>query len=111
MKEVLNGINQPCVFWLDAHYCGEMVGVEIGPKWCPLTEELEAIKNHSVKTHTILVDDMRCMENTHVDKNTGIPVGFPGTQNLLDKIKEINPKYKLTYLNGHIKNDVLCARI
>ena len=109
LHNIMKKIKEPCVFWLDAHYCGD--GAEMAEKWCPLKEELQAILNHDIKTHTILVDDMRCMDLQHIDVKTQKPVDFPGTKNLIIKIKEINPEYKITYLNGHIKNDVLCAKI
>jgi hypothetical protein len=106
-------INEPCTFFLDAHYCGESLtlGVAIADKWCPMNEELEAINNHHINTHTILIDDMRCINLQHIDQKTQKPVGFPGKDNLIKKLKEINPSYKLEYLQGHIKDDVLLAHI
>ena len=109
LEDVMKNINEPVVFWLDAHFNGD--NAEYGDKWCPLNEELNIINSHHIKTHTILIDDIRCMDNTHFDAQRNIPVGFPGRRNLLRKIKIINPEYKLTYLNGVIPNDVLCAQI
>ena len=113
LPKLLKKIKEPCTFWLDAHYCGEALnlGVAIADKWCPMNEELEAINQHKIKNHTILIDDMRCIDLQHIDKMTGKPVGFPGKQNLLKKVKEINPNYKLEYLPGHVPNDVLSVFI
>ena len=113
MGRILKQIKEPCTFFLDAHYCGEPIeqGVAIADKWCPMEEELDAIDNHHIKTHTILIDDMRCIENTHIDKKTNKPVGFPGKENLLKKLKKINKNYKIEYLQGVIPNDVLLAHI
>ena len=112
LEKVLTKINKPVVFWIDAHFMGEdMRQVEIADKWCPMNEELEAIKNHRIKNHTILIDDIRCINLQHIDKKTQKPVGFPGKENLIKKIIEINPAFKITYLPGHIPNDVLCAKI
>jgi hypothetical protein len=113
MGIILKQIKEPCTFFLDAHYCGEPIeqGVALADKWCPMNEELDAIENHNIKTHTILIDDMRCIENTHIDKKTNKPVGFPGKENLLKKLKKINKNYKIEYLPGHIPNDVLLAYI
>lgn len=113
LPQILKDINEPCTFWLDAHYCGEALelGIEIADKWCPMSEELGAIKNHHIKSHTIIIDDMRCIDLQHIDKKTNKPVGFPGKENLLKKIKEINKQYIIEYLHGHIPNDVLLAHL
>ena len=113
LVKLLKKVKEPCTFWLDAHYCGEPIemGVEIANKWCPMNEELEAINQHNIKNHTILIDDMRCIDLQHIDTKTQKPVGFPGKQNLLNKITEINPNYKIRYLPGVIQDDVLVAYI
>ena len=118
-------IDQPVTFFLDAHYCAD--GGEIGDKWCPLKEELNAIKEHHIKNHTILIDDWRCMENTHVDytwktqnppgscysvdDNHGKEVGFLGKENCFNMLREINKDYVFTFENGSVENDVLCCTI
>ena len=109
LKLVLKHIDVPCTFWLDAHFCGDES--EYGSKWCPLVEELEAIKNHKIKTHTIIVDDYRCMDNMHFDKERNIPVGFPGKKKLLETLQSINPDYSIKFLDGAVPNDVVIARI
>lgn len=122
---LMEKITEPVTFWLDAHYCGD--GAEIGEKWCPLKEEFDAIHSHAIKTHTILIDDWRCMNNTHVDytwqKQTtkgsmdtvddkgGKDVGFLGKNNCLTRIREINANYKFTYEKGFVEDDVLCCTI
>lgn len=112
LPKLMKRIHEPCTFWLDAHYCGEALelNITISEKWCPLSEELEAIQNHSVKNHTILIDDMRCMGNNHIEKKTKKPIGFPVKENLLNKLKEINNNYSFSYLDGHVKDDVLVAQ-
>ena len=42
LPEILDKINEPATFWIDAHYCAD--GAMIGEKWCPLHEELNSIK-------------------------------------------------------------------
>ena len=64
-------------------------------------------KNHHVKDHVILVDDFRCMNNTHFDEKTGKEVGFPGEEGLIKSLLEINPRYEISFLNGFVENDVL----
>ena len=58
---VVNDINEPITFWLDAHYTESTT--LYGDKKCPLIEELEIIKSHVRKfKDTILIDDLRCFK-------------------------------------------------
>lgn len=109
LKLVLKHITEPCTFWLDAHFCNDEC--EYGNKWSPIIEELNAIKEHHIKNHTIIVDDYRCMDNMHFDKERNIPIGFPGKKKLLEILKSINPDYSITFINGAIPNDVVVARV
>ncbi|MGZ8842134.1 MAG: glycosyltransferase [Pyrinomonadaceae bacterium] len=57
LRELLADINEPCLFWLDAHYS---VGVTAcGDKQSPILAELAAILSHPVPGHVVLVDDVR----------------------------------------------------
>ena len=123
LSTLLEKINEPVTFWIDAHYCAD--GAHIGDKWSPIKDELNAIKLHHIKTHTILIDDWRCMDNTHidytwneqtnlgskvsVDDKNGKEVGFLGKDICLEFIKSINHNYKLSFVNGVEENDVLCC--
>ncbi|KKK92981.1 hypothetical protein LCGC14_2697460, partial [marine sediment metagenome] len=49
--------NQPCLFWLDAHYSGGNDAE--GELWCPILLELKHILNNSKFDHVILIDDAR----------------------------------------------------
>jgi hypothetical protein len=51
--EILNNINKQCFIFLDAHGNIE----ETGP--IPLYHELDTLKNHSIKNHIIVIDDLR----------------------------------------------------
>ncbi len=99
ISEVLKDINEPVVFWLDAHYCGHVNinGVEIisHDGDCPLINELRLIGQHPIKNHVILIDDMRIYGHLPLEK----------------AIKEINPAYKIEYRDGTAKNDILMARV
>jgi hypothetical protein len=79
-------------FWLDAH----------NPNDYPVLAEIDQIGKHYIKTHTILIDDLRMFPE---DKN-GLTV---------DQIKEaclkINPDYKFKYEDGHVQNDILVCFI
>jgi hypothetical protein len=56
IQDVLSELNEPALFWLDAH--GDSVPVS-GPNAAPIKKELEAIFDHPIKKHMILIDDVR----------------------------------------------------
>lgn len=57
LPKVLNQINGPALFWLDAHYCGGTTGRrELDT---PIKQELVEIFEHPIKNHVILIDDAR----------------------------------------------------
>jgi hypothetical protein len=92
LSPLLDKIVQPTTFWLDGHDEDQY----------PLLKELEAIKKHPIKTHTIIIDDLRMFdENKH-----GLSLKI-----IKDKIIEINPHYEFILENGHIPNDILVAII
>ena len=92
LPDLLNKINKRATFWIDAHYCVD--NAEISEKWCPINEELDAIKNHHIKNHTILVDDWRCMDNSGLMVNN-INEYFKTNE---IKFKEIIHKFNDIYL-------------
>jgi hypothetical protein len=59
LAELLRGITQPCLFWLDGHYsAGETAK---GTLETPIVKELAHIRNHPlILRHVILIDDARC---------------------------------------------------
>jgi hypothetical protein len=66
MKELLNKIDSPCLFWLDGHYSSEFflngtyIQTALGDKHTPVVEEVEAIlASKHAKNHIILIDDAR----------------------------------------------------
>ncbi|MCI0580812.1 MAG: hypothetical protein L0331_32030 [Chloroflexi bacterium] len=56
LPRILENIDQPCLFWLDAH---AMVGGVRGPLITPIKQELEHIMSHAIANHVILIDDAR----------------------------------------------------
>lgn len=101
---LIQDINQPITFWLDAHICPALAD---GGKNCPLLEELEQIKWHPIKNHTILIDDMHCANTQLFDYLT--------KDDLIKKILEINPDYQISYVrggdDGEYPNNVMVARV
>jgi len=99
MPVVLKNIDAPATFWLDGHYSG--ANTAKADTNTPILAELEAIRKHPIKTHTILIDDVRLFGTIEFD--------FIELQEIIQKILEINPKYQITYEDGYISNDVLVA--
>jgi hypothetical protein len=86
-------------FWLDGHYSGD--DTAIGESNTPLLKELAIIGSFMIKTHTILIDDLRGWSKAiH---------GFD-TVDLMKIIKAINKDYFFTFEDGYIENDILVAR-
>ena len=87
LGDVINKFNEPMTFWLDGHYSGgsesgvpETAGANVQS---PLMAELEFIRNHPIKTHAILVDDLE-PEMEEIIKH---------------KIFQINPEYTIEYVS------------
>jgi hypothetical protein len=72
MKEMLELVKESSLIFLDGHFNNGN----------PLWKELEILKNHPIKTHTIIVDDM--------------PNYFGDGIEVKRKLLEINPNYEFT---------------
>jgi hypothetical protein len=91
LAEILQGIVEPAIFWLDGHYSGGMTAK--GDKACPVFEELEAILGIPNLDHIILIDDARCF----------IGMGdYPTLHALTKFVKEKNPECQV-----EIKDDII----
>ena len=88
LYEIIKGFDKPITFWLDAH---SDIVVD-NQKCTPLLEELEQIKLHHIKTHTILIDDMHCCGTVLFDGIT--------QEQIAEKVKEVNPEYEISYVPG-----------
>lgn len=104
LEAMIKPLNKPITFWLDAHRG------EPGPqdeKNTPLLEELEQIKRHPIKTHTILIDDMHCCGTILFDYLT--------REQIAAKVLEINPNYAIEYVaggdDGEYPNNIMVARV
>lgn len=72
IQSIIENISTPVFFWLDAHFDTSE----------PTYKELKFIKEHKVKTHTILIDDMSLYFSLpHIEQT----------------IKDINPNYTILY--------------
>lgn len=90
LSELLSNINELVTFWLDAHT----------GKSSSILEELTVIADHDIKTHTILIDDMRYFRK----RCWGISFG-----QILAALNKINPYYLIEYVDGSYKHDILVA--
>jgi hypothetical protein len=60
---LLKKLTRPCLFWLDAHYsAGPTAKAALET---PISAELNAVLEHSVRKHVILIDDARNFDGTH----------------------------------------------
>ena len=88
LGEILKKCNKPCFIFLDAH--GDIN--DQGPN--PLYEELQTIKNHSIKNHIILIDDLRRIGDPSDPCWSKISIN-----ELKDQLQKINSKYEVLEYN------------
>jgi len=60
--EILQTIDEPALFWLDGHQMG---GGVRGDLITPISLELNAILEHRIKNHVILIDDARLFDGNY----------------------------------------------
>ena len=101
LPEMLAQVDAPATFWLDAHYSGG--GTALGDKLCPLLEELDLIADHWIKTHTILIDDVRLFGDEFGPDVT--------VERVKEKLLTINPSYQFHFEDGNAPNDILVAAL
>ena len=99
LRDLLKELSEPCLFWLDGHYStefwhnGEYFVTAKGEHETPILQELDAILQHRMKNHVVLVDDARLF------KGKG---DYPKISALRQIVKELNPSYKL-----RVRNDII----
>lgn len=101
LEEIVAGLTEPATFWLDAHASGPLAGGRSGGS--PVLDELRIIQKSPIKTHTIFIDDRRLFGSAEWS--------FVKEIDALNLIRQINPDYKILFLNGHINEDVICATV
>ena len=102
LLNILNQIDEPVTFWLDGHYSKGITAR--GETNTPLLEELAAIATHPIKTHTLLIDDVRLFGTDEFD--------FIELEEILEAIYLINPNYNIYFEDGHVaQQDVLVATV
>lgn len=99
LQQILKKVYSPVTFWLDAHASAGIIGIAT----CPVLYELDQIKEHHIKTHTILVDDRRMF---------GLYWGVGTSEDdVRNKILNINPEYQMYLADGCEPNDIIVAYV
>ena len=110
MWDEIQFIDEPITFWLDGHWSGEGTGYDNDMLY-PLIKELEIIKNHPIKTHTILIDDRRLMRKDILDGEMPHDIIGISEAEIFEALYDINPSYNITYDYGCIKDDLIVAKV
>jgi len=97
LPKLLSTLAEPATFWLDAHAAwGQMLD---GTNLSPLRAELTALAAHPVKSHTILIDDIRTFPQ----------LGTSLTE-IIRMVKAINSSYIVEQIDSvGYKEDILAA--
>lgn len=91
LPKVLEDLRVPSLFWLDGHYSAG--NTALGELETPVSAEVDAILNHPVKGHVILIDDARNFDGSH---------DYPTLSALRDYVIEACPKAKF-----FVKDDII----
>lgn len=100
LDELLNKINEPITFWLDGHYSGP--DSVRGVYESPLIQELEVISRHFIKTHVLIIDDLRCWNMKEQGFDTEI---------IKENCLKINSQYSFVFEDGERPKDILIAKL
>lgn len=102
LPDIISKLDEPATFWIDAHISGNY-GDKLVEKNCPIYEELQAIDNSPIRSHTLIVDDVACFDNQAHDN---IPL-----QEVQKKILSINSNYQFEFLDSHLPRNIMVAYI
>lgn len=95
LKEVLPKLKEPATIFLDAHTL----------TYNPIFDELSIVKSQDIKTHTILIDDLRTYGIESYWKDINI-------SDIITKVYEINLNYNIGYMRSFNRmGDILVASI
>jgi hypothetical protein len=93
LKNVLDKLNEPACFWLDAHSGAQQYAK--GDQDVPLLSELDHIRDHHIKSHIIAIDDAHLFGKTQIDKQGNVVCDYSHVtfDIVKEKLLEINPLY------------------
>ena len=97
LPKLLERIDQPTLFWLDAHYCGgKFLGH--GVYDVPINEELVAVMKHpQIDQHIILIDDAKVFFKSWKKWNIDVPL-YPEMEKI---VKDVKPDWQM-YIKENI---------
>jgi hypothetical protein len=96
LPQVLEKIDTPCFFWLDAHYSGGSTAK--GDIETPIMQEIECILNHPCsEKHILLIDDARCFVGNN---------DYPSLEKLRNIILTDFPNWVF-----EVKNDIIRTHV
>lgn len=98
---LIRDIQSPITFWLDAHW-QFMEGTIPGANPFPLMRELLHIDCHSIKNHTIIIDDWHIFYHDRV--------GY-SKQDIKNALLRINPNYKFKFVANPVIDGILIATV
>jgi hypothetical protein len=95
LSDLLPSIDTSCVFWLDGHYSGGITAR--GDSDTPIVRELQAIADHRMRPHTILIDDARVF---------GTDDAYPILEQVMSSLRRIDPALKIG-----VSSDIIWASV
>ena len=91
LPEVVPGLSEPALFWLDGHYSG---GPTADSGLCPILAEIDTALGGTVD-HVLLIDDIRLFDGTD---------GYPTLDQLRERIAGHRPDFVMV-----VENDIARA--
>lgn len=91
LRVFLSGLEQPAVFWLDAHYSAGVTAM--GALQTPVKDELAAILAHPVKRHHVLIDDVKDFNGLN---------DYPTVDEILSMVKELGAGDYQAWVEGSV---------
>lgn len=88
LYDVIRNIDGKITFWLTANNHSSTINIEHKP----ILRELDQIKRHHIKNHTILIDSIKDTETQLFD--------YISTDVIIAKIRDINPDYQIYFIAG-----------
>jgi hypothetical protein len=111
LRHMLRFVDEPAVFWLDAH-AQHLEDEKPGPDPFPLLKELEQIKNHAHalrehrgdnQSHVIIIDDMLHLTHPAI-------TGWR-REDIEEAVLAVDERYKIQYFANPVKDSILVASI